>query len=64
MAKRIKYNRADINSTVEAAMKLYNGKPLYIYGTPEGFAIAQTKPYFDRQYLKVEGKTVTHGGTW
>lgn len=42
--RRVRYNRGDIDSTVQAARKLVEGNPLYVYATYYGFTIGKSPP--------------------
>ena len=63
--KRVKYNKGNVDSAVDAAKRLKSDKPLYIFATALGFMIDTAKPPFGRKYLTVhpDGK-VSHGGKW
>jgi hypothetical protein len=54
MARRIKYNRADINSTIKAACKkTSDGSTAYIFATYNGYTIDTRKPPFGQNYIEV-----------
>ncbi len=61
MARRIRYNRASIDSTINAAKRIVEGTDLtrYIYATAYGFTIDQAPPPFSTQrYVKVTASSV------
>ncbi len=57
--RRVRYNRADINSTISAARKIVTDQPLYIFATAYGFTIEKQKPIGSQQYVivKPDGST-------
>ena len=49
--KRIRYNRADINSTLQAAQKIATAaSPRYVFATANGFTIAKAPPPAQTHY--------------
>jgi hypothetical protein len=50
---RSRYNRGDINSTIQAAIDIIQDKPLYIEATAYGYNITRTKPPSWVDYIKV-----------
>jgi len=51
--KRVKYNKADLESTINAAKKIIQDKPLYVYATGEGYTIGKQIPPFGMRYYSV-----------
>jgi hypothetical protein len=51
--KRVKYNRADIESTINAAKKIIQDKPLYVFATYLGYTIDTRKLPFGQRYIEV-----------
>ena len=53
--RRIKYNRADIASTMRTAINLSRSNQyiIYIFSTALGYTIAQSPPPFNQDYYKV-----------
>lgn len=64
----MKYNRASLTSTLQAAQKLSYAS--YVFATAYGYLISRSKPDFNQNYLSVEnGKVTEHtynlrSGTW
>lgn len=56
--KRIRYNRADINSTMTAAKKIAETKTCYVYATAYGYTIEYSPPPFGQGYYKVSDDKV------
>ncbi len=54
MSKRIRFNRADINSAVEAAKKLKASREVYIVRTAYGYSIMAAKPPAWQNYIVVK----------
>lgn len=50
----VKYNRADINSAVEAAIKLKAAREVYIVPTAGGYCIMAAKPPAWQNYIVVK----------
>lgn len=53
--KRVKYNKADLQSTIRAAQKVIGNKPLYVFATYNGYTINTLKPPFGQKYIEVKG---------
>jgi len=51
---RIKFDRARIESAIEAAYKASSDKPLYVYATAYGYVIDKSPAPFGQQYVIVE----------
>ena len=53
--RRIKYNRADINSTMTVAdgIAQRNNLIMYVFATAYGYTIEQRPPPFDQDYYKI-----------
>ncbi len=51
--RRVKYNRGNLDSTLKAAKKVFNGTPLYIFATAGGYTIDTRKPPFNLPYKVV-----------
>lgn len=51
--RRVKYNRANLESTIKAANKIKADNPVYIFATFEGYTISNTKPPFGQKYIEV-----------
>ena len=57
--KRIRYNRSDINSALQAAKKISTPKsPRYVYATALGFTIGKSPAPFGQTYYKVTPQTI------
>lgn len=56
--KHIRYNRADIRSTLSVARKIAETKTCYVYATAYGFAIEYAPAPFGQQYYKVTSDAV------
>ena len=56
----MRYNRADIESTVKAAAHAARGgRDVFIFATALGWTINSERPPFDRPYLQVHGLGAT-----
>lgn len=53
MTSRIRYNRADINSTIEAARKISLSRTCYVFATCNGYTIGFELVSF-QSYYKIE----------
>jgi len=58
MAKRIKYDRGDINSTLSAAKKIAQTYTVYVYATCFGFTIDKNPAPFGQKCLKVTASNI------
>lgn len=58
---RVRYNRADITSTMNAAIKLavFDGQERFVFATYVGFTIDKSKPLGSQQYYKVSPRGET-----
>jgi hypothetical protein len=52
--KRVKYNKADLESTINAAKKIIQDKSLYVFATANGYTIENQKPPFNQKYVEVK----------
>ena len=53
MAKRVRYNRGNIESVIAAARRLEADHDLYIYPTAYGYTLQHSKPPFGLQHVVV-----------
>ena len=63
MARRVRYNRADIDSTIRAAKKIISDHPLYVFATAYGFTIWHEAPPGSQRYviINIDGTTQVSG---
>lgn len=53
MARRVRYNRGNLDSAIAAARQIVDDHPVYIYATAGGFTIDHQRPPFGQQHVKV-----------
>lgn len=51
---RIRYNRADLGSTMAAACRLATDEPVYVFATALGYTIDRNPPAFKQQHYIVQ----------
>lgn len=52
-ASRVKYDKADINSAIDAAIKTVGDRPKYVYSTYYGYAVDNRRPPATQDYVQV-----------
>ena len=56
---RVRYNRGDIESTINAAIRLKSARTMYVYPTANGFTIWPSKPPAGKYYeVKPDGSVI------
>lgn len=63
MKKRVRYNRADLKSAINAALRLQSSQVLYIFGSYYGYIIEHRKPPVGQSYLAVHPDGTIERGT-
>jgi hypothetical protein len=57
--KRLRYNRANLTSTMHAAMMASDeGGPKYVFCTAYGYTIENEAPAFGQQHYRVQGDKI------
>ena len=62
--KRIKFNRASIDSTIGAAKRISETKTCYVFATCNGFVIDNSPAPFGGKCYKIENGNVEKFGKW
>lgn len=52
--KRVRYDRGNLDSAINAAKRLQSDKTLYIFATYYGYTISRQKPPVTQKYVSVK----------